>query len=26
LLLAVAARRGSNVDRPRHLKKVTTTR
>jgi glutamine---fructose-6-phosphate transaminase (isomerizing) len=26
LLLQVAARRGSNVDHPRHLKKVTTTR
>ena len=26
LLLQVAARRGSDVDRPRHLKKVTTTR
>jgi glucosamine--fructose-6-phosphate aminotransferase (isomerizing) len=26
LLLQVAERRGSNVDRPRHLQKVTTTR
>jgi glucosamine--fructose-6-phosphate aminotransferase (isomerizing) len=26
LLLQIAAQRGSNIDRPRHLKKVTTTR
>jgi hypothetical protein len=24
--LQLAAQRGSNIDRPRHLKKVTTTR
>ena len=26
LLLQIAAQRGSNIDRPRHLKKITTTR